>query len=286
MRKKGFLSSMKGKVMLSVFMAALGITAVIFTAFMLSTKEDFSTVLQEETNYGEGYTLENASAPVGNALKKTSLDKQKVTLVLEDGYQEAAQGTNEDLIKWRDEQIDQILSENGLTAYDLANYGDQIESSIMQQIDHIIKKYEESVNAIDPVIIRGEDGKDGKDGEDGIQGATGLRGPAGPAGAAGKTGQTGQRGIQGIQGVQGERGLQGEKGQDGVNGKSTYIAYAESSDGSRGFSKTPTNQSRYIGTCITEAATAPSDPKNYVWQEYKDYIITYDESTNTLLITN
>ena len=118
----------------------------------------------------------------------------------------------------------------------------------------------------------GKDGKDGKDGKNGLPGEKGERGQQGPAG------QTG------IAGPQGEKGQAGEAGKDGKDGKTTYIKFSENPLTSH-MSDAPTGKTKYIGTCTTDSQTAPTNPYSYKWIEYKDYVITYDEGTNTLTIT-
>lgn len=273
--KKEF-KSRKTKIVGGVASILLICCLVFILADYLSTHTEDVYVRSGGNQYGNGYEMHETT---GKA--KTNLSSQKISLVVEDGYSETEPTTNAELAKWRDEQIERILQENNLTAYDLTNYGDKIEASIMSQIQSILEQYEQA--AVDPVLVKGKDGADGKDGKDGIQGATGARGPQGPQGATGKTGQTGQQGAQGVQGIQGVQGVQGEKGETGESGKSTFIAYAEDAYGT-GFSKAPTETTKYIGTCITTRSTAPDDPTMYSWQQYKEYIITYDDVSNTLII--
>lgn len=274
------MTSRKRKVIGSIVGAAILICIAFFITCCLVKRNEAVTEEKASDNesvaYGNGFVLESST---GTA--KQNLSAPKYSLVVEDGYTEEAPATNEDLIKWRDEQINRILEENNLTAYDLENYADKIESSIMARLQAVINRYEQAT--VDPIVIRGEDGKDGRDGKDGIQGATGSRGPAGATGATGKTGQTGQTGQPGIQGIQGVQGIPGERGESGEDGKSTYIAYAEDDKGT-GFSKAPTENTKYIGTCITTEPVAPTDPTKYTWQQYKEYIITFDDVTDTLII--
>ncbi len=98
----------------------------------------------------------------------------------------------------------------------------------------------------------------------------------------GKDGKEGKEGTAGKNGQDGKNGKDGEKGQDG---KSTYVAYADDASG-KGFSLTPTETSKYIGTCITTADRQPSNASEYGnWQLYRNYIITSatDENNNTTL---
>ena len=98
----------------------------------------------------------------------------------------------------------------------------------------------------------------------------------------GKDGKEGKEGTAGKNGQDGKNGKDGEKGQDG---KSTYVAYADDASG-KGFSLTPTETSKYIGTCITTADRQPSNASEYGnWQLYRNYIITSatDENNNNTL---
>ncbi|MCM1182804.1 MAG: hypothetical protein NC337_05485 [Roseburia sp.] len=89
----------------------------------------------------------------------------------------------------------------------------------------------------------------------------------------------------GEDGEDGRDGKNGRDGEDGRDGKSTYIAYADDASG-RGFSLTPTETSRYIGTCVTTDSRQPAYSSAYGnWQLYRSYIITSatDENNNTTL---
>ncbi|MGN0307244.1 MAG: hypothetical protein ACI4DN_03395 [Lachnospiraceae bacterium] len=158
-----------------------------------------------------------------------------------------------------------------------ANINDAISSSLEASKNEIYEEINSNVSGIvekqitekekemvNNIINEVKDGvTSGKDGKDGATGATGATGAAGTAGKDGKD---------------------GEDGEDGSNGKSTYIAYADDDQGN-GFSLTPTETSKYIGTCITEVATQPSSVSDYSnWQPYRSYIMTvttdeYGEST-------
>ena len=85
------------------------------------------------------------------------------------------------------------------------------------------------------VAYRAEDGKDGAPGRDGTDGAAGLQGPAGKDGA------------------------------------STYFhrAYAESADGSQGFSVTYGAGKSYLGTYVDGVPGDSSDPARYTWSLIK-----------------
>ena len=82
----------------------------------------------------------------------------------------------------------------------------------------------------------------------------------------------------------GEDGKDGKDGTAGTDGKTTYIAYAEDAHGT-GFSLTPTENSRYIGSCLSASDSQPDDAGEYEWQEYRTYIlsVTTDENNVTTL---
>ena len=127
--------------------------------------------------------------------------------------------------------------------------------------------------------------KDGTDGKDGTVGKDGKNGEDGEDGKDGKDGKNGEDGEDGEDGKDGKDGKNGEDGKDGQDGKSTYVAYADDASGN-GFSLTPTETSKYIGTCITTADNQPSNVSEYGnWQLYRNYIITSatDENNNTTL---
>lgn len=105
---------------------------------------------------------------------------------------------------------------------------------------------------------------------------------------AGKTGATGKTGTKGAKGEKGEKGAAGKNGidgEDGIDGKTTYIAYADDKFGAN-FSLTPTETSKYVGTCITSDETQPTDYAVYSnWQEYRAYIITATTDEDTGVTT-
>lgn len=98
----------------------------------------------------------------------------------------------------------------------------------------------------------------------------------------------GKDGKDGAEGANGKAGKDGKDGKDGENGKTTYIAYADDMFGT-GFSLTPTETTKYVGTCITTKSTQPTDYAEYSnWQEYRAYIITttVDENNVTTVHIN
>ena len=95
-------------------------------------------------------------------------------------------------------------------------------------------------------------------------------------------------GKDGADGANGQSGKDGKDGKDGKNGKTTYIAYADDMFGT-GFSITPTETTKYVGTCITTKSIQPTDYAEYSnWQEYRAYIITttVDENNVTTVHIN
>lgn len=128
----------------------------------------------------------------------------------------------------------------------------------------------------------GKNGTDGKNGVNGKDGADGKDGIDGKDGADGKNGVDGKDGINGKNGADGKDGRDGKDGADGKNGadgKSTYIAYADDSSG-KNFSLTPTETSKYIGSCVTASASQPIDASQYKWQLYRSYIIQSETDAN------
>lgn len=96
---------------------------------------------------------------------------------------------------------------------------------------------------------------------------------------------SGKEGTAGKAGQKGEKGEKGADGKSGNDGKTTYIAYADDANGTN-FSLTPTESSKYIGTCITSAAQQPTDHAQYSnWQEYRTYIITSTTDQDTGVTT-
>ncbi|MGP4061513.1 phage tail spike protein [Halobacillus sp. H74] len=84
-------------------------------------------------------------------------------------------------------------------------------------------------------------------------------------------GPKGERGPQGLQGIQGEKGDQGIQGQPGEDGQPSYthIAYANSSDGSDGFSVGDSTGKTYIGMYVDSNSTDSNTPSDYVWSKIK-----------------
>lgn len=72
-----------------------------------------------------------------------------------------------------------------------------------------------------------------------------------------------------ISGANGQDGQPGAPGAPGTPGTSsfTYIRYSENSDGTD-FVTTPTSSTKYIGICVTNSQTAPSNKTAYNWSKY------------------
>ncbi len=81
---------------------------------------------------------------------------------------------------------------------------------------------------------------------------------------------TGNTGAQGPQGVPGEPGADGLPGAAGTNGKTSYLhlAYANSADGTTGFSTTDSNRD-YIGQYTDFVKADSTDPSKYAWSKIK-----------------
>lgn len=74
-----------------------------------------------------------------------------------------------------------------------------------------------------------------------------------------------------FQGIQGEKGDQGIPGTNGADGKTYYlhIAYANSADGSQGFSTTDSANKLYIGQYTDTTQADSTDYKKYSWTKIK-----------------
>lgn len=215
---------------------------------------------------------------------------------------------------------------------------DSVNGSLSEMKEEILSETSDNIDAMRKQIASEMDSrygniKDGKNGSDGRNGADGKNGENGKDGAAGKNGEDGKDGTAGADGktayfayaedeygtgfsltptenskyigsclsasrqqptdpilygdwslYKGEDGKDGKDGAAGTNGKTTYIAYAEDEHGT-GFSLIPTENSRYIGSCLSSSSSQPDDAGKYEWQEYRTYIlsVTTDENNVTTL---
>ena len=167
------------------------------------------------------------------------------------------------------ESLKSAYSGNTLDEAQLNKLKDEVKKAIDKDLDKKISDKTKNLN--------GKDGRNGKDGKDGINGRNGKDG------SDGKDGKSAYEMAK-------EKGFIGSESQyleslEGTDGKTTFIAYATGPNG-EGFSLSPTNTTKYIGTCMSYDTTQSADPKAYSWSEYKDYIITYNAEENTVVITN
>ena len=74
-----------------------------------------------------------------------------------------------------------------------------------------------------------------------------------------------------FEGAQGEQGEQGIPGTNGIDGKTSYlhIAYADSADGSTGFSVSDSTDKLYIGQYTDFISADSTDPTKYTWTKIK-----------------
>ncbi|UQX52281.1 phage tail protein [Cytobacillus pseudoceanisediminis] len=96
----------------------------------------------------------------------------------------------------------------------------------------------------------------------------GQDGEQGPAGPQGPKGEQGPQGLQGLQGPKGDKGIQGPPGEDGISSY-THIAYANSSDGTVGFSVSDSTNKEYIGVYVDNIPDDSTDPGSYKWTLFK-----------------
>lgn len=142
------------------------------------------------------------------------------------------------------EIIDMINSATTRTDKDLV---DKLEKELNELRKELQKEIQQEISTSERQTQTTTNGKDGKDGIDGKNGKNGT---------------------------DGKDGINGKDGKDGSDGKTTYIGYADDPSG-KNFSLTPTETSKYVGTCITSESTQPTDYAAYSnWQEYRAYVIT------------
>lgn len=331
------------KVASMILFIAVVLAGVLYALVYISNETASVTAKQDTVQeYGNGITLKETTS----VQAKRADGAMKVAVLNADGEieeesrnssAEAATMTKEELETLRDEQIESILSANGLTMYEFVNYKESIADSVLVQIQKVLDEYDKKMDVVMANQgVNGKDGKDGKDGATGKTGAAGKDGKDGKAGATGRTGATGKTGATGATGKTGPAGRDGEAGKDGKNvyvkyakdingtgmtstptsetkyigtytgtseptsasaylwsrmtgetgeagadGQNVFIKYAEDASGT-GMSATPNDRTKYIGTY--SGATEPTSASDYSWSQYRDLIITFDESTNTLLI--
>ena len=171
----------------------------------------------------------------------------------------------------------------------------------------IVWSYTDSTSEIGYSVAKmGERGPQGPQGLQGIQGPKGDQGIAGRPGADGRTSYTHIAYADSADGtknfstsdsnriyigvyvdfnatdstspgsyqwslIKGADGADGAPGKPGVDGRTPYFhtAYANSSDGSSGFSTTDSNGKLYLGTCTDYTQSDPTDYRVYTWVKIK-----------------
>lgn len=223
-------------------------------------------ISEEKIPLDKNYSDDTSNYEIGTVTDlgttKIKENNAAVKVTLKRNYEEDEHITTEQLIKERDEQVETILKENQLTAYDLENYKESISADVMKKIEEVLEVYNKKINNLEE--LRGEDGKDGKDGEDGET----IVGPQGPKGDPGKAGV-------------GVAGKDGKDGKDGAAGKSTYIAFADDINGN-GFSRSMTDTSKYMASLTTDKEEKSLTAADFAgkWKIFKDRVITYDGIVN------
>lgn len=174
------------------------------------------------------------------------------------------------------EMNDQSLGE--ATSLETMKY--DITKSVLSEVEN---HYGEVI--IGATGVKGEKGDTGEPGRNGLQGKTGATGPAGPAGktgATGATGKTGATGAVGQAGKDGEDGHDGQDGKDGKDGNSIFVRYSANKNGA-GMTEDVQADTKYMGTYV--GSSASNSPQDYTWAPYQNAYISYDEGTNTLIIS-
>lgn len=230
---------------------ASGVTQLIWTAVLeqLSANE---FVISE--NFKEEYDMLVTS--LQSQIDELNERKMKVSINANVIDNTEADVTGEDLISGfedlNDDELTAIAEKLGMSVDELIEY---MQSSVEQSNENIKADFEKEITE-----LRKELEKE-------------------IASTSGKTGATGKTGARG------ERGERGADGHDGIDGKTTYIAYADDENGTN-FSLVPTETAKYVGTCITDAASQPTDYSMYSnWQEYRAYVITATTDPDTGLTT-
>ncbi len=229
------------------------------------TKEDTDYLLLTESLKKQIEDLENQKADI-----KIHIRSELSSDDLLDAFGSMSDEELKDLAKLLGfDDIESLLkaySNKELSQSDMNKLSGELKKQLEKDID---KKIDDKTKN-----IKGKDGKDGKDGVNGKNGRDGSDGKDGKS-AYELAKQNGYMGSE-------EQYLKSLVGEDGLT---TYIAYADDANGAN-FSLTPTNTTKYIGSCMSKETSYPTDPKAYTWSEFKDYIITYDPESNTVIVTN
>lgn len=230
-----------------------GVTEIIWNAVLQQLSQNEAAISEE---YREEYEkLARSLQEQIDALKER---KEKISIQANITGNTEKDITSDELFasieNLSDEELKALAGRLGISA---EQFRERWEAAINQS-DKSIKELEDAMNE-----MRRELEKE-------------ISSSAGKAGTAGKAGEKGEKG---------EKGAAGADGAAGNDGKTTYTAYADDAYGS-GFSLTPTETSKYIGTCISSDKQQPQDYKMYSsWQEYRTYIITSTTDPDTGITT-
>lgn len=184
-----------------------------------------------------------------------------------------------------DEELEELARSLGLSLEELKELLDSYGKNIRDGIENeLAKEFEKKLTELKKEITNEMQAKYANS----VGSSSGSSGRNGTNGTNGKDGNNGRDGRNGEDGKDGQDGKDGADGSDGADGKTTYIAYADDIGGA-GFSLTPTETSKYVGTCITAESSQPTDYASYSnWQIYRTYIITttVDENNVTTVHIN
>lgn len=226
---------------------ASGITEIIWKTVLNQISE---SDLSASTEYQEEFLL------LAQSLQEQidSLEERKMKVSINAKFID-----NADSLNLSDEELRKLAERMGLSVEDIESL---IEESDLS--DDLREQIEKEIYDLRRELLREIDASAGK------TGATGAKGEKGDKGERGATGKTGE---------------DGKDGEDGSDGKTTFIAYADDKNGTN-FSLTPTETSKYVGTCVTADTVQPTSFASYGnWQEYRTYIITSTVDPNTGVTT-
>lgn len=256
---------------------ASGVTEIIWQAVMSQLSENELIVSENDRKEEYDYLIQSLQEQIDDLNErktKISINARIIDNTGEDFTDDAVLGAFRATMKnMSDEEILELAEKLGISETQLRrlmeSYFDEsikeLDDKLADEIDDLRRRFEREIASMSS-----------KTGETGRTGAKGEKGEKGEEGAKGEKGETGAKG---------EKGENGVDGADGNDGKTTYIAYADDVTG-KNFSLTPTETSRYVGTCITTEGTQPADYSRYSnWQEYRTYIITSTTDPDTGVTT-
>lgn len=247
---------------------ASGVTEIIWKAVLAQLAQNELTSADEKRREEYEYLMQSLQEQI-NALKER---KSKISIRANITDNREAEITGEALLAGiedlNSEELSMLAEKMGMSVSQLMEL---LESSIDKSNADMMENFNK--------VLEKELAQLRRELQSGTSSASGAEG------AAGKTGEKGERGEKGEKGEDGKAGVQGAAGEDGADGKTTYIAYADDAFGTN-FSLTPTETSKYVGTCITSDTQQPSDYAMYGnWQEYRTYIITSTTDPDTGVTT-